>query len=102
MAGRRNSAFPKQAQINRQEEQEVHEMMLRMNSKLNTYLEYWKMRTGVDKSQMIRLLIFLAPHNKLFNQIMESFTKPERKGIVYIHQWNDDEDDLWMKLNAGR
>ena len=73
-----------------------HAMTIRINADYNAYLENIAYLTRLDKSQLIRLLIHLAPYNAKFNELVERRIANDKRGIIFVVDWEDDFDTwLW-------
>ncbi|WJJ55248.1 hypothetical protein QB910_000004 [Dabrowskivirus KKP3916] len=70
---------------------EHNAMTLRLNDEYNDYLEYMKVRTGLDKSQLIRLAIHLAPFNDEFIRVCEYYyennPRSSKDKWIYYNDW---------------
>lgn len=73
-----------------------HRMTVRMDARLHAYLEHLSYKTRLDISQIIRLLIWLAPENKEFNEIINQYTRADRRGVFYVADFRD-KDYLWKR-----
>lgn len=78
----------------KKKEQSHHAMTLRMNERYNSYLDFMAMRTGLDKSQLIRLAIHLMPFNEEFQRICDHYyhTNPRsaKDRFVFVNLWNQE------------
>lgn len=75
---------------------EYHRLTVRMSKDYHAYLENVAYRTHLDMSQIIRLLIHLAPDNTEFNQIIQKYTRNDRKGLLVITDFRDHEG-MWKR-----
>lgn len=77
------------------ERSSAHAMTIRINSDYNAYLENLSFATRLDKVQIIRLLIHLAPNIEEFNRIIDEYRGADRKNHYYwVNDWTE-KDDLW-------
>lgn len=76
-------------------------MTLRYNSTYASFVEHHAIRTGLDKVQIIRLAIHLAPFDPMFNAILDQYVREDQRGIVFIKDWTKNDNILWKKLRAN-
>jgi hypothetical protein len=78
-----------------------HAMTLRINDQYNSYLDYMAIRTGLDKTQLIRLAIHLMPFNEDFQRICDHYYNMNPRSMkdrfVFMNIWNQDSF-LWKRV----
>lgn len=76
-------------------------MTLRMNDDYANYLDNLKIETGLDKNQLIRLLIHLAPWNEEFQKICNHYyqlnPRSSKDRFIRFNEWRM-EDVGWKRL----
>lgn len=69
----------------------------RISKPYHDYLQMLSYQTDLDISQIIRLLIHLAPYSDDFQRIIEQHSKKGRKGVIWVNDWRNDPE-MWLRL----
>lgn len=72
-----------------------YELLLSTDQK--EYLENLSYRTGLDMSQLVRLMIVTMRESPEFQRWVDEHSKPRMESLLYIRDWRQQGPAIWRR-----